>query len=75
QANPISNRVFWAASLLKWKNVDLLLDALTLENTTTIQSTICYIKPNVPGVEYSTPDFNTKGVDWYESPNNLNELR
>ncbi|EGQ7663053.1 TPA: glycosyltransferase family 4 protein [Vibrio parahaemolyticus] len=75
QANPISNRVFWAASLLKWKNVDLLLDALTLENTTTMQSTICYIKPNVPGVEYSTPDFNTKGVDWYESPNNLNELR
>ncbi|MGI2935705.1 glycosyltransferase family 4 protein [Vibrio diabolicus] len=75
QANPISNRVFWAASLLKWKNIDLFLDALTLDKTKEIKSTVCYIKPNVAGVEYSTPDFTTKGVEWHECPDNLDDLR
>ncbi len=75
QANPISNRVFWYASLLKWKNVDLLLDAMKLDDSCHLNATICYIKPNIEGVECSEPDFNQSNISWHESPENLDELR
>ncbi|HHP0481568.1 glycosyltransferase family 4 protein [Vibrio campbellii] len=75
QANPISKRVFWAASLLKWKNVDLLLDAMQQDETTNLNAIICYIKPNIAGVDCSEPDFSQPNVEWHESPNNLDELR
>ncbi|WP_104026842.1 glycosyltransferase family 4 protein [Vibrio jasicida] len=75
QANPMSSRVFWAATLLKRKNVDLLLDAIQLENGTNLKATVCYIQPNLIDDEYLTPDLAAKGVDWYESPANLDDLR
>ena len=75
QANPISKRVFWAASLLKWKNVDLLLEAMQQDEATYLNAIICYIKPNIAGVDCSEPDFTHPNVEWHESPNNLDELR
>ena len=75
QANPISQRVFWAASLLKWKNVDLLVDAINQDEMTNLKATICYIKPNIAGLEYSEPDLSQPNIEWHESPDNLDELR
>ncbi|YCO05188.1 glycosyltransferase family 4 protein [Vibrio sp. VNB-15] len=75
QANPMSSRVFWAATLLKRKNVELLIDAIQLENSTKLKATVCYVQPNLLDDECLTPDFSAKGINWHESPENLDELR
>ncbi|AUI85987.1 glycosyltransferase [Vibrio azureus] len=73
QANTISKRVFWAASLLKWKNLDLLIEAITLDTNSRIEATVCYLKPTVKAL--SEPDFSLKQIEWHESPSNLDQLR
>ncbi|PNQ53756.1 glycosyltransferase, partial [Vibrio agarivorans] len=73
QANTISKRVFWAASLFKWKNLDLLIEAISLEVDSKIEATVCYLKPTVETA--SEPDFSIKQIEWHEDPSNLNQLR
>ncbi|WP_440888330.1 glycosyltransferase family 4 protein [Vibrio sp. WZ-1] len=73
-ANPLSQRVFWAASLLKWKNVDLLVEASRLDKDNYIDTLICYIEPQSE-LDTSTPDFEADNIHWVKSPNNLDELR
>ncbi|CAH1584545.1 glycosyltransferase family 4 protein [Vibrio rotiferianus] len=73
-ANPLSQRVFWAASLLKWKNVDLLVEASRLDKGNYIDTLICYIEPQSE-LDTSTPDFEASNIQWVNSPSNLDELR
>ncbi|MDF2152157.1 glycosyltransferase family 4 protein [Vibrio sp. CAU 1672] len=74
-ANPISGRIFWAASLLKWKNLDLLLEAIQLDTDKHFHSDICYIRPKHNSLEVSEPDKQIPGVKWFETPSNLDQLR
>lgn len=70
--------LFWAASLLKWKGLDVFIDALTFEPyrvVPTFQVTICYIRPigiNLDTIQAPTP---MQQVQWYEQPANLDDLR
>jgi len=68
--------VFWAASLLKWKGLETLLDALQmLTSNNRPQTYICYIKPK--GVQLPVTDGPVKisKVNWFECPTNLDQLR
>ncbi len=55
--------------------MDLLLDAMKLDDSCHLNATICYIKPNIEGVECSQPNFTQANIEWHESPDNLDELR
>ena len=82
-------RLFWAASLLKWKGLELFLDALnqatelspfaTIKRVQSeppsIQASVCYIRPRASAHACSQPPANTAGLRAYESPGNLDELR
>ena len=68
--------VFWAASLLKWKGLDILLHAL--QGMTTKQrppSHICYIQPVDCALPVSRAPISISGVHWHENPHQLDALR
>ncbi|CAM3039375.1 glycosyltransferase family 4 protein [Vibrio rarus] len=67
---------YWAASLLKWKGLDLLLQAHNMtqwQNKSALH--ICYIRPAVGQAEQSAIDPTLSGVHWYHEPNNLDAIR
>ena len=68
--------VFWAASLLKWKGLELLLDALKqIENSARPNSHICYIRPKETTLAVSQAPQEIDAVHWHLAPDNLDELR
>lgn len=68
--------IFWAASLLKWKGLDLLLQALQLiPEVQRPVSKICYIKPQGVQLAVTQAPRSINKVCWYESPSNLDQLR
>ncbi|MFA0439323.1 hypothetical protein BCU70_05825 [Vibrio sp. 10N.286.49.C2] len=69
-------RVFWAASLLKWKNLDLLTEALSRQ-TQPISGDVCYIRPSkmVALQDQCVAPQNTPRITWHQQPNNLDEIR
>lgn len=68
--------VFWAASLLKWKGLDLLLDSLQRhELNQHLHSNICYIQPEKTSAEVSQANIPVQNCRWHRSPSNLDELR
>lgn len=68
--------VFWAASLMKWKGLTILLDTLGLDTISpTIKAHICFIKPNSQIQDVDTPPQNTLNIETHEAPNNLDEIR
>lgn len=72
----IERDVFWAASLLKWKGLDLFIDALSLfdENKKPFSS-ICYIRPKKTTLSSSIAPQNICNVNWYEQPENIDVIR
>ena len=68
--------IFWAASLLKWKGLDVLLGALSILRVDERNEThICFIRPKDTALEISEAPIRMKSVFWHESPNNLDALR
>jgi len=67
--------IFWAASLMPWKRIDLLLDALSLlDEGERCEAHICFIRPkNTPSAHYRRLTFET--LYWHESPNNIDSIR
>ena len=68
--------IFWAASLLKWKGLDLLLEALKMMEADERPSThICYIQPESTSLPVSKAKVPMERVHWHESPWNLDSIR
>lgn len=68
--------IFWAASLLKWKGLDTLLDALqNIDPKVRPLTHICYIRPQGVQLPISQAPVKIQSVDWYENPVNINQLR
>ncbi|MGR5258725.1 glycosyltransferase family 4 protein [Vibrio astriarenae] len=68
--------VFWAASLLKWKGLDLLVNSLQRhELSQHLHSTICYIKPEKTSAEVCQAPVALENSHWHRSPSQLDELR
>lgn len=68
--------IFWAASLLKWKGLDLLLGALkNIDDSQRPPTHICYIKPHATVLEMTHAPVELNNVQWYESPYYLDEIR
>ena len=68
--------IFWAASLLQWKGLDTLLEALQgMAEKQRPQTHICYIRPVDCALPVSQAPIKISGVLWHESPQQLGALR
>jgi len=68
--------IFWAASLLKWKGLETLIDALDIfENQNRPKTHICYIQPKQTSLPVSRAPVTMESVYWHAAPNNLDEIR
>lgn len=68
--------LFWAASLLHWKGLDTLLNALKkFDDTDRPETHICYIRPADTTLAVSSAPINISKVHWHENPANLDQLR
>lgn len=69
-------KIFWAASLLKWKGLDFFLDALDQVNKNIpVQATVAYIKPEKTTHPVSQAPAARAYLNTYEKPAKLSELR
>lgn len=69
-------KLFWAASLLKWKGLDILLNVLSNFSDLQRPSTdICYIRPKKIQLEVTHAPVNISAVTWHEAPDNLDQIR
>ncbi|EIE1227151.1 glycosyltransferase family 4 protein [Vibrio vulnificus] len=69
-----SAQLFWAASLLKWKGLDLLVEALKI-HPQDIDCHVCYIQPQQTQLAVSEPDLTLTRCHWYQQPNHLDHIR
>lgn len=71
------NRIFWAASNLKWKGMDMLVQMLKQVNQSLVKVTadICYIRADNQGMAVSETNIPIAGVQWHEMPNDLDSIR
>ncbi|OUR92743.1 hypothetical protein A9Q81_15590 [Gammaproteobacteria bacterium 42_54_T18] len=68
--------ILWASSLLKWKGLDILLEALNSINVDNRPNThICFIKPLDIQLPISDYLMDIEKVKWHEEPNNLDDIR
>ena len=68
--------IFWASSLLKWKGLDILIDALEKIHVENRPNThICFIKPLDTLLPISNYLMNIEKISWHEEPNNLDRIR
>ncbi|MGF1748869.1 glycosyltransferase family 4 protein [Vibrio cionasavignyae] len=69
-------RVFWAASLLKWKNLDLLTAAIK-SMSCPVEGDICYIKPSsmISQHDQCAAPQPVPTLSWHEQPDNLDDIR
>lgn len=74
QQSATAPRLFWAASLLKWKGLDLLLEALR-GLPTPLPADICYLRPQGTCQPVCSIDESLPEVRWHAAPANLDELR
>lgn len=69
-------RVLWAASALRWKGLDIFLEALERFSAATRPITdICFIRPHETSLEVSEVNIPLDNVHWHEAPDNLSEIR
>lgn len=67
---------FWAASLLKWKGLDLFVSALNeVNNVRSIETHICYIRPNKSTQPCSELPTKMANLHCHENPDYLDVLR
>ena len=67
-------QLFWAASLLKWKGLDLLVEALQCLPEP-LPAHICYLRPAQTALSVSEICPQLPASHWYEAPNSLDALR
>ena len=68
--------IFWAASLLKWKGLDILRDALADKDIApNVKATICYIKPAQTHIATSEAPVATANTFVWQEPKHLDTLR
>ena len=70
----------WAASLLKWKRVELFIEAMTQLNTrftevNNFSASVCYIEPQTDGYLKVANIEQVDNIHWYADPKNLNDIR
>jgi len=69
-------KIFWAASLLKWKGLETLLETLkVIPAETRPESHICYIRPRSTNLEIGPNPIDIEKVHWHENPSHLNQIR
>lgn len=69
-------QLFWAASLLKWKGLDLFLEALQrLDPATRPPAQICFIRPKQIDLPMSQAPQSIAGITWHEQPDSLDAIR
>jgi glycosyltransferase involved in cell wall biosynthesis len=69
-------KIFWAASLLKWKGLQTLIKTLKIiPADTRPESHICYIRPRAINLEMGPNPMVIEGVNWHENPMNLDQIR
>ncbi|RJG42470.1 glycosyltransferase family 4 protein [Motilimonas pumila] len=66
--------ILWSASLLKWKGLDVFLQALPLVKAHK-QAHVCYIKPSNTVLATTKAPLVMADVKWYKQPENLDEIR
>ncbi|GEA50330.1 glycosyl transferase [Vibrio inusitatus NBRC 102082] len=75
-SNDTTVNFYWAASLLKWKGLDTLKQAIEIAVTNSQYTTnICYIKPKNSQADQSTVDKHLPNTLWHKEPKNLDEVR
>ncbi|WP_394251023.1 glycosyltransferase family 4 protein [Vibrio profundi] len=76
QASFQSERLFWAASLLEWKGLDIFVSAIDSKfSGLSFTADICYIRPTSTKLAVSELPKNWDNVRLYESPDNLDTIR
>ena len=70
----------WAASLLKWKRVELFIAAMTelnstYENVDKYYASVCYIEPQTDAYSDIADLDKVDNIHWYADPKNLNDIR
>jgi glycosyltransferase involved in cell wall biosynthesis len=71
-----SPTLFWCASLLKWKGLDLLIEASTsIRHLCPVNANICFIRPVDTSLPVSTAPVSLAGFSWYQQPSHLDEIR
>lgn len=69
-------KLFWAASTLKWKGLDTLVEALQLMPTAKQpECEICFIRPKNISLPQSHAPIKLPNVTWHEQPSNLDQIR
>jgi glycosyltransferase involved in cell wall biosynthesis len=73
---PHKPRLFWAASLLKWKGLDRFIEALKLlDDSQRPQTDICYIRPKRIDLPFTLANQPIDGVKWHDAPSDLDAIR
>lgn len=72
--------LLWAASLSKWKRIELFIAAMTKLNNShddvdNFFASVCYIKPQTSAYIDITNLDKDNNVHWYSDPANLNDIR
>ncbi|WP_407334211.1 glycosyltransferase family 4 protein [Enterovibrio sp. 27052020O] len=68
--------VFWAASLLKWKGLDTLMQALSMLHPSQRSEThVCFIRPEQTTLAVSQAPQPVSKVFWHEAPDDLDAIR
>jgi len=68
--------IFWAASLLKWKGLETLVEAGSILNQQIpVDVHVCYIRPKNTRLEVSEAPLDLDNFYWYQQPDNLDEIR
>ncbi|CAI8187345.1 MAG: N-acetyl-alpha-D-glucosaminyl L-malate synthase [Glaciecola sp. HTCC2999] len=80
QLNQVSSntgiQILWAASALRWKGLDLFVEALQhFDDTTRPNTHICYIRPTQIDMPVSDVDTPLANLQWHESPKDLAIIR
>lgn len=71
-----SAHILWAASLLKWKQLDLFISSTkNIPKDMNFCSHICYIKPISCNLEQCAQPITSTKQKVYEQPKNLDEIR
>jgi glycosyltransferase involved in cell wall biosynthesis len=81
----VTNNVsfLWAASLLRWKRIDLFIDAISelnsrYGNSHEYVANVCYIQPQTDAyldAEQLAQFKQTNNIQWYRDPRDLNDIR
>lgn len=68
--------LFWAASLLKWKGLDLLLEVInSTPESNRVPTRICYLLPENNALPTTEAPQEITSIEWHHQPAQLDRLR